>query len=78
MDTFSYTSPISIERSWRIGLTNLQVYTSDFKITEGANNFKTYTFPDAKKEGTSFERLRNQVEKDSGFQILHTSMYKMK
>ena len=41
-ETFSFKPPISIEGSWMIGLTSLQVYNSIFKITEENNTIKLY------------------------------------
>ena len=38
-ETFHFKPPISIEGSWMIGLTSLQVYNSNFNITEENNKF---------------------------------------
>ena len=43
IESFSYTPPIPIERSWMIGLTNLEVYLSNFGITEETTNFEFCT-----------------------------------
>ena len=45
-ETFHFNPPISIEGSWMIGLTDLEVYNSIFKITEENNKFEIYKFPD--------------------------------
>ena len=42
-ETFSFNPPISIEGSWMIGLTSLEVYNSNFKITEENNELELYT-----------------------------------
>ena len=59
METFSYTPPIPIERSWMIGLTNLEVYISNFGITEETTNFEFCTdFFDE----FSFIELKDELE----------------
>ena len=44
-ETFHFNPPIPIEGSRMIGLTDLEVYTSVFKITE-ENKLKFYKSPD--------------------------------
>ena len=39
-ETFHFKPPISIEGSWMIGLTGLEVYISIFNITEEKNKFQ--------------------------------------
>ena len=41
-ETFHFNSPISIEGSWMLGLTSLEVFTSFFNITEDNNIFELY------------------------------------
>ena len=41
-ETFHFKPPISIEGDWMIGLTDLEVYTSIFNITEENNKFEIY------------------------------------
>ena len=47
-ETFHFKPPISIEGSWMIGLTDLEVYNSIFNITEENNKLQLYKFPDEK------------------------------
>ena len=39
-ETFHFNPPISIEGSWMIGLTDLEVYNSIFNITEENSKFE--------------------------------------
>ena len=48
-----------------IGLTNLEVYSSIFNVTEANNKFELYKFLDDKAGGVSFEKVRDQIERDS-------------
>ena len=58
-ETFSFNPPISIERSWLIGLISLSVHNSIFNITEENNKFELYTdtFDDF-----SFEELKDELK----------------
>ena len=63
-ETFHFNPPISIEGSWMIGLTDLEVYNSFFNTTEENNKFKLYKFPDEKVGGISYIKVRDEIEKD--------------
>ena len=60
-ETFSFKSPISIERFWRIGLTSLNVCKSIFHITEENNKFNLYT--DTFDE-SSYRELKDELEEN--------------
>ena len=45
-------------------LTGLEVYNSIFNITEENNKFELYKFPDEKIGGISYEKVRNEIERD--------------
>ena len=62
--TFHFKPQISIEGSWMIGLTDLEVYNSTFNITEENNKFELYKFPDEKAGGISYTKVRDEIEKD--------------
>ena len=47
-----------------IGLTDLEVYNSIFNITEENNKFQLYKFPDEKAGGFTYEKVRDEIEKD--------------
>ena len=47
-----------------ISLTNLGEYNSIFNITEENNKFELFKFPDSKIEGISFEKVKDETEKD--------------
>ena len=63
-ETFHIKPPIQINGDWMIGLTDLEVYNSIFNITEEKNKFKLYKFPDEKAGGVTYEKVRDEIEKD--------------
>ena len=63
-ETFHFKPPIPIEGSWMIGLTNLEVYNSIFDITEETNKLELYKFPEEKSGGVTYEKVRDEIEKD--------------
>ena len=63
-ETFHFKPPIPIEGSWMIGLTDLEVYNSIFNITVENNKFELYKFPDEKAGGITYEKVRDEIEKD--------------
>ena len=63
-ETFPFNPLLSIEGSWMIGLTSLEIYTSTFNITEGNNNFKLYKFSDSNINGVSYEKVRDEIGRD--------------
>ena len=63
-EAFHFQPPISIEGSWMTGLTSPEVYNSIFNITEENNKFELYKFPDPKRGGVSYEKIRDEIEKD--------------
>ena len=62
--TFHFRPPIQVKGDWVIGLTDLEVYNSIFNITEENNKFKLYKFPDEKVGGVTYEKVRDENEKD--------------
>ena len=58
-ETIHFNPPIQIKGDWMIGLIDLEVYNSIFKITKENNKFELYT--DTFDE-FSFEELKEQVE----------------
>ena len=58
-ETFHFNPPIHIKGDWMLGLTDLEVYNSIFKITKEINNFELYkdTFDEF-----SFEELKEELE----------------
>ena len=59
-----FSPPIQVKADWMIGLTDLKVYNSIFNITEENNKFKLYNFPDEKGGGVTYEKLRDEIERD--------------
>ena len=63
-ETFLFKTPVQVEGSWMIGLTDLEVYNSIYNITEENNKFELYKFPDEKAGGVTYEKVRDEIEKD--------------
>ena len=63
-ETFPFNPPILFDGTWMIGLTSLEVHNSVFNITEENNKFKLYKFPDEKSGGVSYEKVRDEIERD--------------
>ena len=63
-ETFHFKPQIQIQGDWMIGLVDLEVYNSIFNITEENNKFKLYKFPDEKSGGVTYEKVRDEIEKD--------------
>ena len=63
-ESFHFKPPIQIKGDWMIGLTDLEVYNSIFNITEENNKFELYKFPDEKVGGVTYEKVRDEIEKD--------------
>ena len=63
-ETFHFTPPVQIKGDWIFGLTKLEVYNSIFNITEENNKFELYKFPDEKAGGVTYEKVRNEIERD--------------
>ena len=62
--TFHFNPPVEVKEEWMIGLTALEVYSSYFNITEEYNKFEFYRFPDSKSGGVSYEKVRDEIERD--------------
>ena len=63
-ESFHFKPPIQIKGDWMLGLTDLEVYNSIFNITEENNKFKLYKFPDEKSGGVTYEKVRDEIERD--------------
>ena len=63
-ETFHFKPPVQIKGDWMIGLTDLDVYNRIFNITEENNKFELYKFPDGKASGVTYEKVKNEIEKD--------------
>ena len=63
-ETFHFKLPIQIKGEWLIGLTDLEVYNSVFNITTENNKFELYKFPDERAGGVTYEKLRDEIERD--------------
>ena len=69
-ESFHFKPPIQVKGDWMIGLTDREVYNSIFNITEENNKFKLYKFPDEKAGGVTYEKVRDEIEKDLGIKDL--------
>ena len=63
-ESFHFKPPIQIKGNWMIGLTDLEVYNSILNITEENNKFELYKFPDEEAGGITYEKVRDEIEKD--------------
>ena len=63
-ESFHFKPPIQIKGDWMLGLTDLEVYNSIFNITEENNKFKLYKFPYEKSGGVTYEKVRDEIERD--------------
>ena len=63
-ETFHFKPPIQTEGNWMIGLIDLELYNSIFNITEENTKFQLYKFPDEKAGGISYEKVRDEIERD--------------
>ena len=62
--TFHFKPQIQVKDDWMLGLTDLEVYNSIFNITEENNKFELYKFPDDKIGGVTYEKVRDEIERD--------------
>ena len=62
--TFQFNPPIQTKGDWMIGLVDLEVYNPIFNITEENNKFELYKFPDEKAGGVTYEKVRDEIERD--------------
>ena len=62
--TVHFKPPIQIKGDWMIGLTDLEEYNSILNITEENNKFELYKFPDEKAGGVTYEKVRDEIERD--------------
>ena len=63
-ETFHFNPPTQIKRDCMIGLTDPVVYNSLFNITEENNKFELYKILDEKAGGISYEKSRDEIERD--------------
>ena len=63
-ETFHFKPLIQTEGDWMVGLVDLEVYNSIFNITEENNKFELYKFPDEKAGGITYEKDRDEIERD--------------
>ena len=66
IETFHFKPPIQIKGDWMLGLVDLKVYNSIFNITDENTKFELYKFPDSKIGGISYQKVRDEIEKDLG------------
>ena len=63
-ETFHFNPPIQVKEDWMLGMIGLEVYNSIFNITEENNKFQLYKFPDEKAGGVTYEKVRDEIERD--------------
>ena len=65
-ETFHFYPPIQVKEDWMLGLLDLEVYNFLFNITED-NKFESYKFPVEKSGGITYEKVRDEIERDFDF-----------
>ena len=63
-EIFHFSPPIQVKGDWMIGLVDSEVYNSIFNITEENYKLQLYKFPDEKAGGVTYEKVRDEIEKD--------------
>ena len=63
-ETFHFNPLIQVEVDWMLGLKHLKVHNSIFNKTEENNKFELYKTPDEKAGRISYEKVREDIEKD--------------
>ena len=63
-ETYHLNPPIQVEDDWMIELTSLEVYNFSFNVSKHSNKFKLYKYPDTKSVSVSYEKIRDEIEKD--------------
>ena len=63
-EIFHFSPSIQVKGDWMIGLVDLELHNSIFNITEENNKFELYKFPDEKSGGVTYEKVRDEIEKD--------------
>ena len=63
-ERFHFKPPVEVKDDWMIGLTSLGNYNLIFKITEYFNKIKRYIFLDEKSGGVSYQKVRDEIERD--------------
>ena len=62
-EAFLFNPHISIDGSWMIGLSSLEVYIF-VSITEENNKIELYKYPGSKIGCVAYEKIRGDIEKD--------------
>ena len=63
-ETFHFNPPIQIKGDWLLRLKSFGVYNSVFTLTEENNKFELFEYPDSRIGGVSYEKVRDETEKD--------------
>ena len=62
--TIQFNPPILVNGDWMLGLVDLKVYNFLFNKTEENNKFGLHNLPHEKTGGVSYEKVRDEIEKD--------------
>ena len=66
-ESFHFNPPVEVKENWMFGLVDLEVYNTLFIVTENNNELQIYNFPDGTADGVSYEKVRDEIEKDLDF-----------
>ena len=62
--TIHFHPPVQIKGDWMLGLTDLEVYSSFFNITEENNKFELYKLPVSEIGDVLYGKTTDEIEKD--------------
>ena len=65
-ETFHFKPSIQEKGDWMLGLVDIEAYNSIFNITQENNKFELHKFPYSKIGGSSYQKVRDETEKDLG------------
>ena len=63
-ETFQFNPPVEVKENWMLGLVDWEVYNSIFNITKQKKTIEFYKFLDERVGGVSYEKIRDEIEKD--------------
>ena len=66
-ETFRFKPPFQGKGDWMIRSTDSEVYNSIFNKTEENNKLQLYKFPDEQAGGVTYEKVRDDIERDLDF-----------
>ena len=66
-ETFQFIPPVQVKENWMLGLVDWETYNSIFNIKKQNKKIEFYKFHDERVGGVSYEKVRDEIEKDLDF-----------